>query len=263
MKKICYIILICALLLVCLNAWGCNSEPAGLYNASGECLFTWEELINNYGLNFEGYSSQSSDEEPVTMYDLLEEYPELKEGTKLIMSDNMRRIGKSACEEWEQLTYIEIGKNVTIIDDYAFCVCSSLRYIDIPDKVTIIGDWAFSDCDSLESVILPDGLESIGEGAFAACPFKSVILPNGLESIGKDAFAFGALTSIVIPSSVTTISENAFEYNNKNMVIFCEATRKPVGWDSNWARKSWSDKSGYTVYWGDEWHYVDGVPTPK
>ena len=63
------------------------------------------------------------------------------------------------------------------------------------------------------------------------------------------------ITSIVIPKSVTTIGEGAFVYCNAD--IYCETESKPSGWSDSWDAMAYG-----TIYWGGEWQYVDGAPTP-
>ena len=169
-------------------------------------------------------------------------------------------ISKYAFADCSSLINITIPSSVTSIEAYAFYNCSSLKSITIPNSVTSIGSYAFSYCSSLESITIPSSVTSIGSNAFRHCTqLQSVTFePNSkLESIGSDAFWFcSSLTSIIIPSSVTTILDSAFDYCN-SLTIYCEASSKPNGWNSYWNYR-WS---GGKVYWGDDWHYENGVPT--
>lgn len=64
------------------------------------------------------------------------------------------------------------------------------------------------------------------------------------------------LDNIVIPESITKIEENAF-CNCIDLNIFCEVENKQEGWADNWV------DSTCTIYWKNQWSYVDGIPTPK
>ena len=92
----------------------------------------------------------------------------------------------------------------------------------IVDGTTTIGDHAFYDCSSLTSITLPSSLTTIGALAFYDCSsLSSIIIPNGVTAIGSDAF-----------------------YNcSTSLVIYCEATNKPSGWDQDW------NSGDYTVKW--------------
>ncbi|MDE6398335.1 MAG: leucine-rich repeat domain-containing protein, partial [Clostridiales bacterium] len=71
-------------------------------------------------------------------------------------------------------------------------------------------------------------------------------IANSVTSIGVGAFSgCSSLTSVTIPNSVTSIGWNTFSGCSSLKDIWCEAKRKPSGWDDDW-------KSGCsaTVHWG-------------
>ena len=133
-------------------------------------------------------------------------------GTSITIGSSVASIGNSAFSGCTSLTRITIPNSVTSIGDYTFSDCTSLKSITIPDSVTGIEDFAFSDCTSLTSITIPDSVTSIGSSAFSGCT---------------------SLTSITIPDSVTSIGQYAF-YDCTSIVIYCEATNKPSGWDTSW-----------------------------
>ena len=92
----------------------------------------------------------------------------------------------------------------------------------IPNSVTSIGYHSFYGCSNLTSVTIPDSVTSIGDDAFYNCK---------------------SLTSVTIPDSVTSIGSYAFAYCD-SLMILCEATSKPSGWDSDW------NYSNCPVVWG-------------
>ena len=135
-----------------------------------------------------------------------------------------------------RLRMVEIGKNVPIIDNYAFYRCRALSAIVIPNTVTSIGNYAFEQCNSVLHIAIPNTVTSIGNYAFSGCSsltemdipsgvtsIKSYMIQNGyslarinipstVATIDKYAFAgCDALVSMDIPSSVTSIGESAFE----------------------------------------------------
>ena len=115
-----------------------------------------------------------------------------------------------------------IPDSVTSINAFAFYECYSLTSVTMPDSVTSIELYAFYNCSSLTSITIPDSVTRIGDYAFSGCK---------------------SLTSVVIPDSVRSIGEYAFAYCT-SLTIYCEATSKPSGWDSEW------NPSNRPVVWG-------------
>ena len=189
---------------------------------------------------------------------------------------------------------VVLPSNIKRIDDDVFLECNHIKHIVLPSELNELGFAVFSDCESLTEVTIPDGITELPEQTFAGCKgLQSVVLPNGLLSIASHAFSeceslkklhipqnvnyididafFNcvSLTKIVIPKSVETIETNAFE-GCANLEIYCEHLSKPEEWDDNWCNNGeWIIKNlrphdaPRAVYWGDEWHYENGIPVPN
>ena len=131
---------------------------------------------------------------------------------KVIIGDEVSRIGNFAIYRCENLTSVSIGNSVSSIGIRAFSGCSSLVSVNIPASLTIIEDETFSGCKSLSPVNIPNLVTAIGNAGFYKCEsLTSIIIPNSVLTIGKNAF-FGCngLTHITIGNSVTTIGDDAF-----------------------------------------------------
>ncbi len=148
-------------------------------------------------------------------------------------------IGSSAFRNCSSLTSIEIPSSVTSIGAFAFYDCSSVTSVTFGDnsQLASIGSSAFYNCNSLTSIEIPSGVTSIGSSGFSGCSSLTSVTfgeNSQLTSIGEDAFYnCSSMTSIEIPSGVTSIGSSAF-YNCSSMTIYCEASRLPSGWDSDW-----------------------------
>ena len=135
----------------------------------------------------------------------------------------------------QYLTIVTFPSSVTTIGEYAFCYCTSLISIVIPSSITTIEYGTFQGCTSLTSITIPNSVKTISRYSFYECTsLASIIIPSSATEIGYRAFYnCTALTSIYIPKSVETIGEYAF-FNCTSLTIYCEATSKPSGWNSNW-----------------------------
>ena len=149
----------------------------------------------------------------------------------------LESIGNYAFEYCTSLESIEIPNSVESIGAYTFTGCDLLKTVTFEEGSVLesIGNYAFYNCTSIESIEIPNSVTSIGDGAFAGCTsLKSIEIPNSVTSIGDYAFAgCSSLESIVIPNSVESIGSQAFA-SCSSLTIYCEATEKPSGWDSDW-----------------------------
>ena len=179
---------------------------AGLYDADGKMVCTWEES----GIDVsKDYTMDSYKTDPASAHSVLKTKPEVK---SIVIPNSVTNIGGYAFYDCLGLTSITIPDSVTSIGNYAFGVCSSLTSITIPDSVTNIGEWAFSSCFMLTSIIIPDSVTNIGRSAFCWCSgLTSITIPDSVTNIGEWAFDHcSSLTSITIPNSVTSIGRSAF-----------------------------------------------------
>ena len=179
--------------------------------------------------------------------------------TSATIGNGVISIEKDAFYGCSGLTSITIGNGVTSIGHMVFSDCTSLKSITIPDNVISIGSFAFDGCSDLTSITIGNGVTSIGGWAFGDCTsLTSITIPDNVISIEKNVFFRSGLTSITIGNGVTSIGEDAFCGCTSLSDIYCKATSEPIGWDGRW-----KDRCSATVHWGNEWEYVDGVPTLK
>ena len=161
----------------------------------------------------------------------------------VVLSDNVKKIGKLAFYQCVDLVYFSFG-GVVEIDEYAFAYCKALYNIDI-SSVTNITKGAFYSCTALNSITLSlskgdylgrifgadspeyndelvpqslrkvtvaEGCKNIPARAFYSCQYLTEVnLPNSLESVGIRAlYACRSLVKVTIPDNVRIICDDAF-----------------------------------------------------
>ncbi len=151
-------------------------------------------------------------------------FSNLDEITEVIIPKEIVEIDDNAflgCSNLEKVTFEE-GSNITSIGDYAFSGCFNLKEINLPNSIVTIGKFAFSGCTSLTDIVLPSGISTIDTGLFAnCCNLSNIIFSPSITTIRDAAFkACVNLKSIVLPPSISTISTDAFfECSLSNIII--------------------------------------------
>lgn len=172
--------------------------------------------------------------------------------TTLVVPDGVTYVSDGAFSNCSGLTSVTIPDSVTSIGGSVFYNCPNIESAKIPSlaisetalhslKTVIItsGDTieenAFIHHGNLETVTISKGVKSIGKSAFEGCQnLIDVNIPDSVKSIGENAFFnCSSLLQITIPQSVTSIGKSVFGYC-EDLVIYCEASNKPSGWDIDW-----------------------------
>ena len=189
---------------------------AGLYDANGEMLATWEELVNDYGLNiYTDYTSDTTDPaHPATI--IKNNFPS---AYKVVIEGN-GRIGNKAFAG-TTVTEVIIKEGITELGT-SFCNTTSLRKVEFPSSLKVIGEWCFNSADNLNEVVFKEGLEEIKEGAFCISSLVNVELPLSCKILGERSFAYLSTLTTIKGNGVETIGSNAFiqtgltstEFNN-------------------------------------------------
>lgn len=127
------------------------------------------------------------------------------------VAEEVKRIGKSAFRNCNQLTEIVLPEGLEVIGDTAFYDCTQLKQISLPKSVSQIGAYAYKGCP-LQGTLDLMNIKDIGEGAFEGCTgLTSVVLPENLLRIEASLFqGCTGLTVVNIPQCVTTIGTSAF-----------------------------------------------------
>ena len=116
------------------------------------------------------------------------------------------------------MSTIQIGSNITNLEDGVFALCDKLNSVKIEDGITVIPSKLFFGCSSLTNIIIPTTVTNIGKWAFSNCTnLESISLPNGITSTEESAFeGCSKLVNIHIPAGITNIGTAAF-FNCKQL----------------------------------------------
>ena len=127
---------------------------------------------------------------------------------------------------------------------------TSISSLTLPSTLKYIGNRSFARL-KITSLELPETLETMKEGAFMNCAFlESVNLEDciNLKFIGNQAFSNCAIKEITIPSNVLEMGELIFNHNSVDLLVHCQFSEKPEGWNNNWDY-TYSTKAKITVEW--------------
>ncbi len=225
-----------------------TARPSGWADFDGDCSVVWD--CNNNEIADDG-----------CIYTIID-------GVRYALKDGIATVVKqprslTTANIKSSIEYKGVSYAVTSIGNSAFEYCNSLTNVVIPESVTSIGNYAFRCCDSLISIEVSEQNANYKDvdGNLYSKDGTTLIQ----YAIGKTAVSFTIL------DSVTSIGEYAFA-GCSSLIIYCEATVKPSGWDSNWNYYNpvvWdcdnndvaTDEYIYTVIDGVRYALKDGVAT--
>lgn len=186
----------------------------GLYDANEVMLASWDELVNDYGMNihnaaYERWGPYDYTESP---YNVLKN-ESLVTGITLVIDPSITSISAGAFYGCSGLTSVIIPEGITIIEDSIFYECTALTSVNIPESVTTINIAAFKYCTSLASINIPNSIYTIRNHAFYGCSnLNSIIIPESVYSIQLSVF-YGCtgLTSVTFEGTPNTIKADVFD----------------------------------------------------
>ena len=191
--------------------------------------------------------------------------------TSVEIPDSVIAIARGAFYGCTALEQITLPNQIDMISFSVFYGCTALKSVKIPSSVINVMESAFYGCLSLQTVDLGEGLERIGQNAFFGCvSLKDIAFPSTLTEI--DNYAFDdclSLEKLVLPESLEFLGSRVFDGCN-NLVLYSEATEKPVEWRPiNYLKNPvyWYSETEPEIneegnkYLGNFWRYENDEPT--
>ena len=206
MKKLISVLLALVMALsLCATAWADNPVLSGTCGAAGnEANVSWaladEDGDDNYTLTISGTGAMAD-------FSGWQSQPWCKAGieiariTKVVIDDGVTAIGSSAFDGVNGVTEYIIGKDVTTIGGFAFCLYSTTTLtLDNNNTNFKIVDGVLFNADGTKLIAYPGGAALIAE----------YTIPSTVTEIGAGSFAGADMQKLVVPSSVTKVPQWTF-----------------------------------------------------
>lgn len=128
----------------------------------------------------------------------------------------LKKIGKSAFEQCDQMNTVYLSASVEEMGTYTFFHCDTLSTVQFASNyvLKVLPDNTFNNCRALRSITLPDSLIAIGGGAFDSCTaLQSITIPKTVTSIGYSAFSgCTSLQRVLFQNSEAAINFKNFAF---------------------------------------------------
>ena len=205
MKKICAMILCCAVLLCLFGMSAATASVIQTYEAENGAV--WKFYVDDDGAYLCGISFVGlANLEPLVIPSTVDLYGRWLPVKRIVHA-------KSYGFNLPHLSSVLIPSSVEVIDEMAFADCTNLSSVTFADNSSLkrIGPSAFARCSALGYIEFPASLEIIDACAFSETRFEYMDLSGtNVTTIGSKAFYDSWLHEIQLPPTITTIMANAF-----------------------------------------------------
>ena len=162
---------------------------SGLFDKNDNLLASWEELVNDYGMDLSVNRHYPGCEYDTSIGGIIADNYDLREGVRLAVPGYVETIPDFFFYNADTLKDVVLCSGISTIKQYAFFDCDRINSIDLPETLTSISKYAFCSCDVLTSIELPTSLSAIEIGVFSGCEnLENVIIPSGIKTIADQYY---------------------------------------------------------------------------
>lgn len=138
----------------------------------------------------------------------------------LTMPETITRVDNYACAQNTHITAVKLSPNCITVGKGAFMECPNLRDVDLGRDLLVLEDYAFSNCYALESLTLPTTFSLLGEmggKSFLGKLKRLVIQSLGDISVyvgGYDpsvTLEYPCVTSLTVTGNTDQLTTNAYD----------------------------------------------------
>ena len=182
----------------------------GLFDSNGVQLASYDELVNTYNLSLFFDSHNAIDSSTQTIGYLLDTYPELSTGTKLVVGEGVTEMENYSLSTGLALTEVILPSTLKRIGHFSFNV--SAEEIILPEGLEYVGYYTFVECDNLKTLTIPNSVTETRECMIAGCDsLESLYLGDNIEYLQYyTATDCIALKEITIGANTKYIDYSAF-----------------------------------------------------
>lgn len=183
----------------------------GLFDSNGVQLASYDELVNTYNLSLWFDSHNALDFSTQTIGYLLDTYPELSTGTKLVIGEGVTNMENYSLATGQSLTEVVLPSTLKRMGHYSLSVAAS--EIVLPEGLEYVGDFSFNDCDNLKTLTIPNSVKGTSYYMVHGCDnLESLYLGDNIPHLYYyTATLCPALKEITIGANTQYIEYSAFD----------------------------------------------------
>ena len=202
---------------------------AGIYDAAGTMLASWDELVTVYNMDiYTDYAYNNASTTPTSPTYIINNY---FPNTYTVVIQGSGKLGNCTFMN-ANIVECYISEGFTEIGQSAFNTCSKLATVSLPSTVQILGSSSFYYTISLTNINWPASLTDIYDYSFYMSAIKEVILPMGVTKIYPSSFNDCSNIERVEIPGVVMVDDSGFQSCTSLKTVKFGSNLKTLGYES-------------------------------